>query len=73
MICSLMILQKAVLRLFAGRGRISHPPPFKMNSDTSTPIFGRLTDFQISCLQPFEMIDELFADTVVICNHETVK
>jgi len=29
-----------------------------------------MTDFQISRLQLFEMINELFADTVVICNHE---
>jgi len=27
-------------------------------------------DFQISRLQLFEMIGELFADTVVICHHE---
>jgi len=26
--------------------------------------------FQISCLQLFEMINELFADTVVISHHE---
>jgi len=29
-----------------------------------------LTDFQISRLQLFEMIDELFVDTVVFCHHE---
>jgi len=31
---------------------------------------GRLTNFQITRLQPFEMINELFADTVVISHHE---
>jgi|GEM_PF-3177978 len=29
-----------------------------------------MKSFQISLLQPFEMINELFADTVVICHHE---
>jgi len=29
-----------------------------------------MKSFQITRLQPFEMIDELFADTVVICHHE---
>jgi len=29
-----------------------------------------MKSFQISRLQLFEMIDELFADTVVICHHE---
>jgi len=29
-----------------------------------------MKSFQKSCLQLFEMIDELFADTVVICHHE---
>jgi len=76
-----MISQKVALRLFARRGRISPPPPSEMNSDGSTPTSGwrgertsRLTDFlrvrQISRLQLFEMIDELFADTVVICCYE---
>jgi len=29
-----------------------------------------MKNFQISRLQLLEMMDELFADTVVICNHE---
>ena len=29
-----------------------------------------MRNFQITRLQLFEMINELFADTVVICNHE---
>ena len=29
-----------------------------------------MKNFQISRLQPFEMINELFTDTVVICHHE---
>jgi len=29
-----------------------------------------MKSFQINRLQLFEMIDELFADTVVICHHE---
>jgi len=29
-----------------------------------------MKSFQMSRLQLFEMINELFADTVVICNHE---
>jgi len=29
--------------------------------------------FQISRLQLFEMIDDLFADTVVICHHEKLS
>jgi len=29
-----------------------------------------MKSFQISRLQLFEMIDELFADTVVTCHHE---
>jgi len=29
-----------------------------------------MKSFQISRLQLFEMIDELFANTVVICHHE---
>ena len=28
------------------------------------------SDFQITCLQLFEMIDGLFTDTVVTCHHE---
>ena len=73
----MMISQKVALRLFARRGRISPPPPSEINSDGSTPTSsrsakrpGRLTDFQITRLQLFEIIDELFDDTVVICHHE---
>ena len=72
-----MISQKVALRLFARRGRTSPSPSSEMNSGISTPTsgrrlhaLGRLTDFQISRLQLFEMKNELFADTKVICNHE---
>jgi len=72
---NLMISQKVALRLFARRGRKFPPPPSEMNSDGSTSgrrtkLPGRLRDFQIIRLQLFEMIDELFADTVVIFHHE---
>jgi len=36
------------------------------------PSTGREESFQIIHLQKFEMIDELFTDTVVICHHEKI-
>gem|GEM_PF-1953140 len=70
-------LAKAGLRLFTRRGMISPPPISKINSDGSTPTsdrhwkrIGRLTDFQTTRLQLFEIINELFADTVVIDRHD---
>jgi len=70
-------LAKSRFAPFCLRGEDFSSPPSKMNSDTSTPISGRrakcpsrLTDFQISRLQLFEMIDKLLADTVVIGHHE---
>ena len=45
---------------FGWRGKRNPPPSSKKEQ----------SDFQISRLRLFEMINELFADTVVICNHK---